>query len=392
MQKFLTVFTALLGLAVAAPSVSAQPARDIGVIDVAGANTIAISISGQGELATLARKAFGVHGRYRVLASEGTFDLSFTSISPTQVRVDVRKGNAAVMSQAVNGSSTSNALYRAADLAVKATSGLNGFFATKLAFVSNRSGHDEIYVGDLFLGEARSVTDQKSNVLSPRWSPDGSKLIYTSFFKSGFPDIYVIDLAARRWNAFVSFKGTNSGARFSPDGSRVVMVLSGGGNPDLYLAPAQGRGKPTKLTNSAGVKSSPCFSPDGSRIVYAGEPGPQLYVMSANGGAATRVTSGISSYCAEPDWSRADPNKIVFTMREGGRFQIAVLDLKTGQSKKVSSAGFDAVEPAWLPDGRHVVYTARSPNSRRLSILDTETGKSRPLATVSSEKGSPWWQ
>jgi TolB protein len=392
MQKILTVFTALLGLAVTAPTVSAQgSARDIGVIDVAGANTIAISISGQGELATLARKAFGVHGRYSVRPSGGTFDLSFTSISPTQVRVDVRKGNAAVLSQTVSGSSTANALYRAADVAVKATSGLTGFFATKLAFVSNRSGHDEIYVGDLFLGEARSVTDQKSNVLSPRWSPDGSKLIYTSFFKSGFPDIYIIDLAARRWNAFVSFKGTNSGARFSPDGSRVAMVLSGGGNPDIYIAPAQGRGKPTKLTNSAGVKSSPCFSPDGSRIVYAGEPGPQLYVMSANGGAATRVTRSVSNYCAEPDWSRADPNKIVFTMGEGRRFQIAVLDLKTGQSKKVSNADFDAVEPAWLPDGRHVVYTARSPNSRRLSILDTETGKSRPLATVSSEKGSPWW-
>ena len=387
MQKFLTVFVALLSLAMASPAVAQ---RDIGVIEVAGADTIAVSVSGQGELATLARQAFSVHGRYRLVASGGAFEINFSPVSATQVRVDVRKGGTVVLSQTASGATTRNALFRAADIAVKATSGLNGFFASRLAFVSNRSGHDEIYVSDLFLGEANGVTQQKSNVMSPRWSPDGSRLIYTSFFRSGFPDIYVIDLAARRWNTFVSFKGTNSGARFSPDGSRVVMVLSGGGNPDIYIAPAQGGGKPAKLTNSKSVKSSPCFSPDGSRIIFAGEPGPQLYVMSARGGSAQRVTSGISSYCAEPDWSHADPNKVVFTIREGKRFQLAVLDLRTGQSKRVSNADFDAVEPSWLADGRHVVYTARSPNSRLLTILDTETGKSSRLTAVSSEKGSPW--
>jgi TolB protein len=390
MQKILTVFAALLGLAVAAsPSCRAQSGSDIGPIIKEGPNMIAVSISGEGELASLARKAFDVHGRYRVVASGGAFEISFANVSPTQVRVDVRKGGAVAMSQTVSGSSTRNALYRAADLAVKATSGLNGFFASKLAFVSDRSGADEIYVSDLFLGDATAVTQQKSSVLSPRWSPDGTRLVYTSFFKSGFPDIFVIDLAARRWNSFVSFKGTNSGARFSPDGSQVAMVLSGGGNPDIYVSNSQGRNV-AKRTNSSGVKSSPCFSPDGSRIVYAGEPGPQLYVMSASGGTAQRVTSSISSYCAEPDWSRADPNKIVFTMRDGKRFQIAVLDLSSGQSKKVSAAPFDAVEPSWLADGRHVVYTARSANNRRLCILDTETGKSTPIASVSSEKGSPW--
>jgi TolB protein len=387
MQKFLTVFAALLALAVAAPSALAQ--RDIGPIDVSGANTIAISLSGTGELQTLANQAFKVHGRYRIVPSGGAFNISFSAVSATQVRVDISKAGGGVSSQTVSGSNTRNALYRAADIAVKATSGLNGFFASKLAFVSNRSGASEIYVSDLFLGDATAVTQQKSNVLSPRWSPDGTRLVFTSFFKSGFPDIFIIDLAARRWNSFVSFKGTNSGARFSPDGSQVVMVLSGGGNPDIYVSNAQGKGV-AKRTNSAGVKSSPCFSPDGSRIVYAGEPGPQLYVMSASGGSAQRVTTGISSYCAEPDWSRTDPNKIVFTMSEGKRFQLAVLDLRTGKSKKVSAAPFDAVEPSWLADGRHVVYTARSANNRRLCILDTETGKSTPLAAVSSEKGSPW--
>jgi len=390
MQKILTVFTALFGLALTATPVPVRAANDIGTITVSGANTIPISITGSAELVPLARQAFSVHGRYSLSSSTGAFALAFSAVSATQVRVDVSRGGSVVLSQTVSGSNQRNALYRAADVAVKATSGLNGFFASKIAFVSDNSGHDEIYVGDLFLSDATAVTNQKSNVLSPRWSPDGSRLLYTSFFKSGFPDIYMIDLAARRWSVFVSVKGTNSGARFSPDGSRAVMVLSGAGNPDIFVKSLEGKGLISRLTNSATVKSSPCYSPDGRRIVYAGEPGPQLYIMSASGGAGTRVTSGISSYCAEPDWSRADPNKIVFTAREGRQFQLAVLDLRTGKSAIVSRAPFDAVEPSWLADGRHVVYTARSANRRRLCILDTETGKSTPISTVSSEKGSPW--
>jgi TolB protein len=386
MQKFLRLF---LGLVCFAATAVAQKSTSIGEVTVVGANTISVRITGTGELEALANTAFNAHGRYRRVASGAAYDISFSAVSPTQVRVDVTKGGAAVLSQTVSGSNTRNALFRAADVAVKATSGLNGFFASKLAFVSNRSGSDELYVSDLFLGGAVAVTQQKSHVLTPRWSPDGSKILYTSYFRSGFPDIFIIDLAAGRWNTFVSFKGTNSGARFSPDGSKVAMVLSGEGTPEIYVSPASGR-PVSRRTKSSAVKSSPCFSPDGTRIVYASEPGPQLYIMPVSGGTGTRVTSGISSYCSEPDWSRADPNKIAFTMRDGKRFQIAVLDLKTGQSKKVSKAAYDAVEPSWLGDGRHLVYTARAANSRSLVILDTESGKETKISSVYAEKGSVW--
>jgi TolB protein len=135
------------------------------------------------------------------------------------------------------------------------------------------------------------------------------------------------------------------------------------------------------------VKSSPCFSPDSGQIVYASEPGPQLYVMPASGGAGRRVTTGLSSYCAEPDWCRSDPSKIAFTF-QSGRFQIAVLDLRTGQSKQVSKADYDGVEPAWLADGRHLIYTARAAGSRALVILDTETGRTIKLGSIPAEKAS----
>ncbi|HEY9247704.1 MAG TPA: biopolymer transporter Tol, partial [Rariglobus sp.] len=102
---------------------------------------------------------------------------------------------------------------------------------------------------------------------------------------------------------------------------------------------------------------------------------------AAGGGTMQRVATNISGYCAEPDWSAGDPNKIAFTTRIGRGYQIAVFDLaRRTPAKVVSKAPVDAVEPAWLADGRHLVYTERAANSRSICIVDTETGKTTRLS------------
>jgi TolB protein len=105
------------------------------------------------------------------------------------------------------------------------------------------------------------------------------------------------------------------------------------------------------------------------------------------------VSYDVSGYCAEPDWSRASPNKVAFTMMVGRNYQIGVLDLSTRHGEQVSKAAFDGIEPSWLPDGRHVVYTARSTSTSRVSILDTETGKSvaiSPSSFGASQQAAVW--
>ena len=377
-----------LSLFVLAAAVSLPAQRDIGTVEVLSENkTLPVRVSANTpELNALALQAFGTHGRYRLVASGHAFDIKFSAVTPTQVRVDITRApsGTAVASEVVTGASARNALLRAADVAVAKTNGLGlrGYFAAKLAFINERTGKKEIYTGDLMFGEVKQITRDNSISMSPRWSPDGSRLLYTSFYKSGFPDIFSLDLGTLQRTTFVSFKGTNSGARFSPNGQQVAMILSGEGTPEVYVSNAQGRGVSRK-TRSDAVKSSPCFSPDGTRLVFASEPGPQLYTMPVNGGAPTRLTSGISGYCAEPDWSRTNPNKIAFTIRVGRNFQIAVYDFSKRASEQVSKAPFDGVEPNWLPDGRHLVYTARTATTSRVCILDTETGKSTPISPTS---------
>jgi len=388
MQKILRF---LLLCAVLTAPAFAQQKRSLGEIVVTGdKDKISVRVSANSpELSGLAQRAFGSHGRYRVVPGNAQYDIRFSQVSGTQVRVDIVKGlgNQPVASEVVTGTNLRNALLRAADVAVAKTNGLGlrGFFTAQLAFISSRTGRREVYTSDLFFGGVKQITHDNAQALTPRWSPDGSRIVYTSYFKSGFPDIFQIDLGTYQRTTLASFKGTNSGARYSPNGQQLVMVLSGTGNTEVWTANAYGR-SPVRRTNSSEVKSSPCFSPDGSRIVYAMEPGPQLYVMPASGGPASRISAGAGSgYCAEPDWCRADPNKIAFTVRSGRSYQIAVLDLSKNKTEIVSKAAFDGIEPCWLPDGRHLVYTARDRSSSVISILDTVTGQSVPVSSGLSD-------
>lgn len=401
MKNFALLLGACLALsglqaAQATGKTAAQPAKSSGpkhlgelIVDV-DSRKLSVSItSGSPELATLAQTAFRSHGRYKVVSGQAQFAIKFTPAGGNQVRVDVTRGSggASVVSQVASGSSLHNALLKAADIAVEATNGLGlkGFFASKLTFINEQGGKREVYVGNLFFsnGEVRQITNDKASALSPRWSHDGRKILYTSFYKSGFPDVFAIDTGSYQRSTFASFRGTNSGARFSPTGAQVAMILSGPGNPELFVAGANGLNPKRLTTTKDAVEASPCFSPDGGRIVYTSDAagGPQLYVIPAGGGVPTRLSTGYA-YSAEPDWSRTKPNQIAFTARSGG-YQIAVYDMTKGRATVVSKAPFDGVEPSWLADGRHIVYTARDRSTSVICILDSETGQSVRISPAS---------
>jgi len=381
-----TLYLILFSLALVAP---ARAFRDLGNVDVvASGRTISVQVSGTTPLLNgLARLAFKTHGRYALAQTGGSsyYQIRFSPAGPAAVTVEITRleGTLPVATETVSGTSLANALLRAADVAVEKTNGvgLRGYFASKLAFVGGTGMHKEVYTGDLFFTQWRRLTADRSDVLFPRWSPDGSRPLYTSF-RRGFPDIYLIDLNSYLLSTFESFRGTNIGARFSPDGRHAAMVLTGSsGNSQIWLSDAEGHGL-RQLTHFESSKASPCWSPDGTRIAFASSPGPQIYVMSIYGGSPQRVTVGAGNYCAEPDWSRTDPDKLAFTFRLEGRYQVGVLSVSSGTWKQVSNAGFDGLEASWLPDGRHLVYTARDRYSSRLCILDTETGRSTPISPV----------
>jgi len=346
-----------------------------------GEGRISVAVeSGDPAIQKTATSAFRLHGAYNVTgAADAAFVLKVERASGSSVLLTIGSGRPYVeqLRRTVPGRDLRDAALRACDLAVEATGhsmGLKGFFAGKLAFVGKQRGISEIYSSDLLFNEVRPLTADRSLVTGPKWSPDGSKLLYTTYYKSGAPDIYMLDLRSGRKLPVATFNGTNNGGAFSPDGRRIAMTLSGTGNSELYTSNLQGKNL-RRLTTNKSLEASPSWSPDGRRIVYTSDaPGrPQLYVISSNGGAARRLPTDISGYCTEPVWNPVYQNLIAFTAAVGGGFQIAVYDSDKGGSEILTSVSDSAVEPAWLNDGRHLVFTQRQGGRTRLMLLDTVT-------------------
>ncbi|MGJ3243953.1 MAG: biopolymer transporter Tol [Opitutales bacterium] len=375
------LMTLLLGLVLCATisPLTAQPIRLQDLVGDGRQNSLAVALEADSP-ATLKiiEQAFALHGGIRSVApEEAAFIFRFDPAGSRSARITISSGRPprVLARDILRGQTDTHALLRAADHAVRRTTGRPGFFSGKLAFVSDVSGKREIWESDLLFQRARPLTRHGADCVNPRWSPDGSQVLYTSYFSSGFPDIFKLDLPSGTITTIAAYKGTNSGAVFSPDGRRIAMILSRQGSPEVFIAEPDGR-NPQPLTHNRSLEAKPTWSPDGRRLALASDltGRPQIFTIPVAGGALQRVPTNVSGNCTEPAWNPYSPDQIAFTAAFSGGFQIVVYDFAQGRSVIVSREGGSAVEPAWLADGRHLVFTRRSGARTSLRILDTETG------------------
>lgn len=329
-----------------------------------------------------ARGLFALHGGIDERRSGRTdFGFRFELLDGSGIRLTISSGGQQLLQESFRGADLNQAVARAADFAVRRTLGIPGFFDSRIAFISDRTGSTEVYLSNMLFTNLRQLTNDRAKALLPNLSPDGTRLLYTSYYRNGFPDIYQIDLNSGRRTVFASYRGTNTGATFSPDGRQVAMILSGTGNPELYISDDSGR-RLRQLTHTSGLEADPSWSPDGQRIVLTSDQAgrPQIFTVDVTGRNLQRVPTNISRNCSEPTWNQVHPEWIAFTAAMAGSFQVCVYSFNERESRVVTRSPGDAVHPFWLNDGRHLVYTERTSRYNRLMILDVETGSAAPLS------------
>ncbi len=277
------------------------------------------------------------------------------------------------------------------DEVVYKITGKQGISSSKIAFVSDNSGHKEIYIADALGDDIRQVTRHQHLAITPRLSPDSNQLVYTSYH-NGNPNLYLIDFtkSSQLTRAISRRKGINYAPAWSPDSSFLVVTLSKDGNPDLYkIDPAGTILK--RLTTNAGINVSPSFSPDGTKIAFVSDRSgePQIYTMEIDSGRVLRLTYG-GRENTTPSWS-PDGDWIAYTGNGDDGYQIYKIKASGGRAIQLTASWGDHESPTWSPDSRQIAFTRTRNGKSKLCTITSDGQWLQELFTLAGNQSSPQW-
>ncbi|TAL56196.1 Tol-Pal system beta propeller repeat protein TolB [Pandoraea sp.] len=259
--------------------------------------------------------------------------------------------------------------------------GVRGVFATRLSYIVHTGNRYQLVISDSDGQDQHVALTSREPIISPSWSPDGTKVAYVSFERQK-PIVYIHDLPTGRRVMIANYKGNNSAPAWSPDGRTLALALSLTGNTQIYSINANGGGL-RRLSRGSGIDTEPQYSPDGKWIYFTSDRsgGPQIYRMPAAGeaaGAAQRVTFQ-GNYNVSPRIS-PDGKLLAYISRVGGSFKLYTQDLTTGDVTAMTDTTHDE-SPSFAANGKYILY-ATQVNGRKVLAVVSVDGRTRQILSV----------
>jgi TolB protein len=278
--------------------------------------------------------------------------------------------------------------HRIADRIYEKITGVRGVFSTRIAYVLQTGNGYELQIADADGQNPQVMLRSKHSIISPAWSPDGSRLAYVSF-ESGKSVIYVQTLATGQRVPISNYKGNNSAPAWSPDGRRLAIVLSRDGISQIYTTNADGSDL-RRVMRSPLIDTEPYFTPDGQFLVFTSDRGgsPQIYKVPAAGGDAQRLTFS-GSYNISPRVS-PDGQQLVYVTRQNGAFRIASQPLSSG-AERILTDGPDDQSPSYAPNGMQVLYSAIQNGRSVLAVTSVDGRVRQTLSVLNGKVREPAW-
>jgi TolB protein len=283
----------------------------------------------------------------------------------------------------------------------------HGVARTRLTFSSDRdadrmqgpSGNrdvQEIYIADYDGANPIKVTNTRTLNITPTWSPDNQAIAYTSYRPSGgmgtFQDIVVshIRIGKRETPANGDPKKQNYLPIWSPDGTKIAFTTNRDGNPEIYVMNRDGTGV-RRMTNHPGIDVSPTWSPTGGQLAWVSDRTgtARIYIMNVDG-TGERVL--ISEECFRPTWSSGKFNEIAYAGRSGPGYDIKVYSFADGASRRITDGIGSNESPAFSPNGRHIAFTSTRNGKVQVYTIARDGNDLRQITREGNNKYPNWSQ
>jgi Tol biopolymer transport system component len=227
---------------------------------------------------------------------------------------------------------------------------------TKIAFETVARSDDVtagIDVVDLNTGQVIELAPGRPSFM-PAWSPDGSQIAFVSYEGTPSPgeelaaDIYLMDADGANVRRLAHQEGTNVSPRWSPDGGRIVWWTreATGGPQHMFMAEAES-GKVEAL----GTGSRPVWSPDGEHIAFldlVDTDNVEVFVQDVDSGKRINLSDD-PAQDTWPTWSPTGDRVAFVSKRDNENGEIYVVDADGSNLRRLTDNDVAEVMPTWSP-------------------------------------------
>jgi len=225
----------------------------------------------------------------------------------------------------------------------------------------------------------------------PRLSPDGAQVAFTVMRADRDANTYRISVwlvpaAGGAPRQLTTAPAKDTAPRWSPDGTRLMFLSDRGGDKQVWVIPVGG-GEARALTAGKLSPADPVWSPDGRWIAFVGKPEP----ARPRGGASEPGDSDVKVI------SRLRYKQDGEGFWDGRWKQIFVVSADGGPARQVTGGEYDHLTPAWSPDGALLAYAGNASPDADLSntsdiwVVPIDGGSPRPLTKSAGPASAPAW-
>lgn len=259
-----------------------------------------------------------------------------------------------------------------------------------ISFISDKSGHPEIWLYSLSSGEERQLTDLGARINAYQWSPDG-RAVALSGDRFGSYDIWVVSVSGGEARRLTTDDRYEVFPSWAPEGGRLFYVRLDEAWVDHEILEIDANGGEPRLVTTdrdffdygAGAKfGHPMPSPDGERLLFPSHRSGWInYWTVARGGGEAVPIAAESRDQTHARWS-PDGRWIAYVSNHDGTYELRVVPSSGGEPRVlVAPEGMGVVSsPEWSPDGASISYTFETPTELRdLYVVSVDGGATRRL-------------